>query len=93
MMLEAGERFARQRGNRERKKSIEELLRKMCKEAGLKEEELKGGGQRRKVGEVRRKIAYLMSREMGIPLAGIGRNLSVGTSAIAMAVQRKEQGV
>ena len=30
-------------------------------------EELKGGGQRRKVAEVRGKIAYYLSREMGIP--------------------------
>lgn len=90
MMREADERLARQMGNRGRKKSIEELVRKMCREAGVKEEELKGGGQRRKVAEVRGKIAYLLSREMGIPMAEIGRNLGVGTSAIAMAIRKKE---
>ena len=75
MMRKADERLARQMGNRNRKKSVEELVKKMCKEAGVKEEELKGGGQRRKVAEVRGKIAYLLSREMGIPMAEIGRNL------------------
>jgi putative transposase len=89
---EADERFVRQMRTRESKKSIAKLVRKMCKEAGVKEEELKGGGQRREVAEVRRKIAYLLSREMGMPLAEIGRNLSVGTSAIAMAIRKKEQG-
>ena len=91
MMREADERLARQMGNRGRKKSIEELVRKMCKEVGVKEEELKGGGQRRKVAEVRGKIAYFLSREMGIPMAEIGRNLGVGTSAIAMAIRKKEE--
>jgi putative transposase len=90
---EADERFVRHRRPQESKKSIAKLVRKMCKEAGVKEEELKGGGQRREVAEVRRKIAYLLSREMGMPLAQIGRNLSVGTSAIAMAIRKKEQGL
>jgi hypothetical protein len=34
-----------------------------------------------------------MSGEMGMPLAEIGSNLRVGTSAIAMAIRKKEQGV
>jgi len=32
---------------------------------------------------------YILSREMGIPMAEIGRNLGVGTSAIAMAIREK----
>jgi chromosomal replication initiation ATPase DnaA len=91
MMREADERLARQMGNRWGKKSIEELVRKTCKEAGVKEEELKESGQRREVAEVRGDIAYLLSREMGISLTEIGRNLSVGTSAIAMLIRKKEQ--
>jgi chromosomal replication initiation ATPase DnaA len=80
-----------QMGNRGRKKSLEEVVRKMCKEAGVKEKELKGGGQRRKVAEVRGKIAYILSREMEILMSEIGRNLGVGTSAIAMAIRKKEE--
>jgi hypothetical protein len=45
------------------------------------------------VAELRGKIAYLLSREMGIPMAEIGRNLGVGTSAIAMAIRKKEETV
>ena len=77
-------------GNGERKKPVEGSVKKMCKEASVKEGELKGG-QRRKVAEVRGRIAYYLSREMGIPMAEIGRNLGVGTSAIAMAIRKKEQ--
>jgi len=55
------------------------------------EEELKEDGQRRKVAEVRGRIAYLLSREMGIPMAEISRKLGVGTSVIAMAIWKKEE--
>ena len=33
----------------------------------------------------------LFSREMGIPMAELGRKLGVGTSAIAMAIRKKEE--
>jgi putative transposase len=62
----------------------------MCKEGGVNEEELLRGGRRRKVSEVRAKIASHLTREMGLPLAEIARNLGVGTSAIAMAIRKKE---
>jgi len=91
IMRQADERLARQMGNWERKRCIEELVRKMCKKAGLRDEEIKGGGQRRKVAGVRGEVAYLLSRQMGVSMAEIGRNLGVGTSAIAMAIRKKEQ--
>jgi hypothetical protein len=90
IMREADERLKRQRRNRQRKGSIEGVIRKRCKGAGVKEEELRGGGQRRKVSEVRAKIAYSLSREMGISIADIARNLGVGTPAIAMAIRKEE---
>ncbi|MBU1208125.1 MAG: hypothetical protein KKH04_14550 [Proteobacteria bacterium] len=68
------------------------MIKKMCAEAGVKEEELGEGSQRRKVAELRKKLAYRMNREMGIPMAEIARHLGVGASAIAMAI-RKEEGV
>ena len=82
---------ARQMANRKRKKSIGELVRKTCEESGVKEEELRGGGQRRKVSDLRGKIAYFLNREMGISMAEIGRNLGVSTSAIAMAIRKIER--
>jgi hypothetical protein len=59
----------------------------------LRLEELKGGGQRRRVLEVRRRIAYLLSWETGIPMAEIGRKLGVGTSAMAIAIRKKEESI
>jgi putative transposase len=61
------------------------------KDLGMRPE-LVGGGQRRKVSEVRTKIAYYLNREMGISMAEIARNLGVSTSAIAMAIRRDECG-
>jgi REP element-mobilizing transposase RayT/transcriptional regulator len=92
MIREADEKMARQMRYRERKTSIEEVVGRMCREEGVREEELKRGGQRRRASEVRRKVAYYLSREMGISMAEIARRLGVGTSAIAMAI-RKEEGI
>jgi putative transposase len=90
MMQEADEKLARQMEHRGGKKSIEEVIRSMCKEEGVREQELKTGGQRRKISEVRARIAYYLSREVGISMAEIARNLGVGTSAIAMAIKKEE---
>lgn len=54
----------------------------------MNEEELLRGGRRRKVSEVRAKIACHLTREMGLSLAEIARNLGVGTSAIAKAIRK-----
>jgi len=50
---------------------------------------VKRGSQRRKVSEVRGKIAYW---EKGIPIAAIARHSGAGMSAIAMAISRIEAG-
>jgi len=70
-------------------KPIEETIKRMCRESGVSEEELKHGNQRRRVSEVRGVIASYLSREMGITMAEIARRLGVGTSAIAMAIKRR----
>ena len=48
-------------------------------------------GQARRVSRVRSKIAWRLSREYGIPLAEITRDLRVCTSAIAKAVRTMEE--
>jgi predicted transcriptional regulator len=35
-------------------------------------------------------IAHYLSREMGVTMAEIARNLGVGTSAVAIALKQKE---
>jgi hypothetical protein len=77
--------------NRGGNKSIEEVIRSICKEEGVRDQELKtGGAQRRKITRLRARIAYYLSREMGVPMAEIARNVGVGTSAIAMAIKNEE---
>jgi putative transposase len=71
-------------------KSIEEVIRSICKEEGVRDQELKTGGQRRKITRLRARIACYLSREMGVSMAEIARNVGVGTSAIAMVIRHEE---
>jgi hypothetical protein len=66
----------------------ERIIKEMCEKEEVGEEELRLGGQRRRVSRVRSKIAWRLSREYGIPLAEIARDLGVCTSAIAKAVRK-----
>jgi putative transposase len=77
--------------SKRKKVSIDKVIKKMCKEAKVLEEELTGGGQRKEVSALRARIAHLLCREMGISMAEAARKLGVGTPAIAMAVRKKEQ--
>jgi hypothetical protein len=91
ILREADENLVRQIRHRERRGSIQPVVEEMCAEAGVRMEEIRGGVQRRKVAEVRAKVAYRLNREMGISMAEIARHLGVGSSAIAMAIRREEQ--
>jgi REP element-mobilizing transposase RayT len=92
ILKEADKNMVRQLRYGQKGQPIEVVIQRMCGQEGIKEEELKGGGQRRKVSEVRGKIAYHLHREKGIPMAAIARYVGVGTSAIAMAIRRIEIG-
>ncbi len=91
VMRDAEEAVARQVRNSGAKR-IEEIIRRMSRESGVGEKELGSGSQRRKVSEVRAEIACYLNREMGISMAEIARKLGVGTSAIAMAIRRRNSG-
>jgi putative transposase len=90
VMREADEIVARQMKHRGGSVSIDTVIRRMCKEEGVGEQELKSGGQRRRISEVRGRIASYLSREMGLCMAEIARNLGVGTSAVAMAIRKED---
>jgi len=53
------------------------------------EREPRSGSQRRKVSQVRTEIACYLTREMSTSMAEVARRLGVGTSAIAMAIRRR----
>lgn len=88
VVRDAEEAIARQVRNRGTR-AVEETIRRMCRGSGVNEKELGSGSQRRRVSQVRTEIACYLSREMGIPMAEIARRLGVGTSAIAMAIKRR----
>jgi putative transposase len=90
ILREADSKLKRQLKNEEREVMADRIIKKMCQEKGVKEEELKSGGQRRKVSEVRAKVSYHLCQELGIPMAEIARRLGVCTSAIAKAIKNME---
>jgi hypothetical protein len=92
IMQEANEQVKRQMNNRRKERGVAAVIEKLCKEAGIEEKELREGGRRRKVSEVRGRIALFLCKEMGIPMAEIARQVGVGTSAIGMAI-KKEEGI
>ena len=87
---EADKSLRRQLRLGERDVLVIRVIRKVCDEAGIKEEELRNGGRRREVSQARAGISYQLSRELGIPAAEIARHLGVYTSAIAKAIQKLE---
>ena len=87
ILKEADKRLTRQLQSGGRKKPIDEIMKKLCKEGGIDEEELRNGGKRRKVCQVRAKISFQLSHGMGIPFAEIARHVGVCTSAVAKAVE------
>ena len=56
----------------------------------MREQEVKPGGQRRRISKARVRIASYLNREMGMSMVEIARNLGVGTSAVAMAIKKDE---
>jgi putative transposase len=92
ILKEADKRLTRQVQLGGRNNPIDQVIKKLCREEGVKEEELRNGGKRRKVSGVRTKISFQLSHEMGIPFAEIARNVGVCTSAVAKAVQSLDSG-
>jgi REP element-mobilizing transposase RayT len=74
----------------ERRRSIDQVIKRMCEEKGIREEELRNGGQRREVSRLRAKISLHLSHELGISMAEIARHVGVCGSAVIKAIQKME---
>jgi REP element-mobilizing transposase RayT len=74
----------------ERRRSIDQVIKRMCEGEGIREEELRNGGQRREVSRLRAKISSHLSHELGIPMAEIARHVGVCGSAVIKAIQKAE---
>ena len=63
------------------------VIREICDGEEVNEQELRHGGLRRKVSGLRARIAWRLSRELGVSMAEIARQLGVSTSGIANAIR------
>ncbi|MBM4340623.1 MAG: hypothetical protein FJ110_13905 [Deltaproteobacteria bacterium] len=88
ILREADRSLRRQLKLGERKRSIDDVIKRMCKEEGVGEEELRNGGQRREVSRLRAKISSHLSHEKGVPMAEIARHVGVCGSAVVKAIQK-----
>jgi hypothetical protein len=93
ILREADKKLRRQVRIGERKRTAEDMISRICAEEGIGEEELRGGGQRKKVSRVRGKLSYHLCYELGMSMAEIARHLGVCTSAICKAIQHYESGI
>jgi putative transposase len=90
ILKDANQGLRRQLRTAERKETIDRVIRRTCEEEGIQEEEIRKGGQRRKISRIRRKIAFQLSHEWGISMAEIARNVGVSTSGVANAIRNIE---
>jgi hypothetical protein len=91
IMREADQRVKRFLPAREKGALIERVVKETCIKERVGVEELRLGGQRRAVSRTRGKIGWILSREYGISLAEIARQVGVSTSAISKALQKMER--
>ncbi len=73
---------------RDAKERIEALLEEESLKEGVELEELRLGSRRGKIPRVRSECARRLAKELGMPLAELGRILGVSTSAISKMLSR-----
>lgn len=93
ILRQADDRLMRQLSIGKRHDVMHRVIRETCADEEVNEQELRHGGQRRKVSELRARIAWRLSREWGISMAEIARQLGVSTSGIANAIRTMERKV
>jgi REP element-mobilizing transposase RayT len=90
ILTEADQRLTRQIRARKKTGSISQWINKRCKESGISGAELRSGSRRRAVSELRKEICIYLSRELGVSMAEIAREVGVGTSGVAMVIKREK---
>ncbi|HET7319409.1 MAG TPA: transposase [Nitrospirota bacterium] len=90
ILKEAEEKTTRQLKLRRSGKTFAGIIDEECRKGSISQEELKGGGRRRKISIIRATIAKRGLEELGLSLAEIARHVGVNTSSIRKAVLRLE---
>ena len=91
ILKEAEEKTKRQLKLRRGGKTITRIIEEECAKSRISQNELKGGGRRRKISLLRATIAKRGLDELGLSLAEIARHVGVTTSSIRKAVLRLEE--
>ncbi len=92
ILKEAEEKTKRQLKLRRSGKTFVGIIEEECKKGRISQNELKGGGRRRKISVLRARIAKRGLDDLGLSLAEIARHVGVTTSSIRKAVLRLEEG-
>lgn len=88
IVAEAEERQNRLLTGASAMRAVAETIRVICKEAGIKATELKGGSRRRLICRVRKRIAQELIERYGIPMATVARETGVTTTAISKMMSK-----
>jgi len=91
ILKETEEKTKRQLKLRRSGKTITRIIEEECAKGRISQNELKGGGRRRKISLLRATIAKRGLDELGLSLAEIARHVGVTTSSIRKAVLRLEE--
>jgi hypothetical protein len=91
ILKETEEKTKRQLKLRRSGKTITRIIEEECAKSRISQNELKGGGRRRKISLLRATIAKRGLDELGLSLAEIARHVGVTTSSIRKAVLRLEE--
>jgi len=83
MIAEAEERQNRLLTGASALRKVEETIREMCDEEGVKVTEVRGGSRRRQISQLRKRIAQELIERYGIPMAVVARETGVTTTAIS----------
>ncbi|NIO04881.1 MAG: hypothetical protein GTN74_09765 [Proteobacteria bacterium] len=75
----------------QRSQEVERFIEEVCKKERISVEELRAGGRRRRISQIRSMIACKLVEIYGIPLAEIARQMGVSTSAISKTVKRSTE--
>jgi putative transposase len=71
-------------------RKVEETIRLMCEEEGVRESELRGGSRRRQISRLRKRIACELIERHGITMATVARETGVTTTAISKMMAKRK---
>jgi len=86
-----GQREEGRSSSKELYEKMEGIIKERCREGNINIEELRKGSRRNRVAQIRSDIAWQLASELGFPLAEIGRQLGVSTSAISKILRGRER--